>query len=482
MISFQKASKLGIASEDVNLKENSDKQKKFLVRNDCSQETIDDIRRHYGNVVFSEPLDADEFDRSIQKIYKNKSIIDDEEMISLGDTISLEEATQSLLSKTSIENNSDDAPIIQMLNSIIAQSLAKGASDIHFEPNEESFDIKMRLDGNIINVLSLRSEIASRLISRIKILGQINISERRLPQDGRVTFKLGKQIIDVRISTLPTGSGERVVMRILGKQNQLIKLDKLQMPEIIYKNFKSQVRKPHGLVLVTGPTGSGKTTTLYSAIDSISNLGLNIMTIEDPIEISFPGISQTQVNLKLGLNFAEGLKAILRQDPDVIMVGEIRDPETASVALRASITGHLVLSTLHTNTTYGAISRLRDLGVDPYMISSSLNSVIAQRLLRKYCLNCRDESINLGGNSSDQLFKLKGCEQCDYSGLQGRIAIFDYLNINSELKNKISDGDLLSKEDNIHEKSNLSTEANSLVKNNVIPKFEAVRMTMNDNE
>jgi len=180
MISFQKASKLGIASEDVNLKENSDKQKKFLVRNDCSQETIDDIRRHYGNVVFSEPLDADEFDRSIQKIYKNKSIIDDEEMISLGDTISLEEATQSLLSKTSIENNSDDAPIIQMLNSIIAQSLAKGASDIHFEPNEESFDIKMRLDGNIINVLSLRSEIASRLISRIKILGQINISERRL--------------------------------------------------------------------------------------------------------------------------------------------------------------------------------------------------------------------------------------------------------------------------------------------------------------
>ena len=482
MISFQKASKLGIASEDLELNDKTQTQKKFLIRNDCSQETIEDIRRIYGNVVFSDPLNAEDFDKSIQKIYKNKSIIDDEHMISLGETISLDEATQSLLSKTSIENNNDDAPVIQMLNSIIAQSLAKGASDIHFEPNDESFDIKMRLDGNIINILSLRPEISSRIISRIKILGQINISERRLPQDGRVTFKLGKQIIDVRISTLPTGSGERVVMRMLGKQNQLIKLNKLQMPENIYNNFKSQVRKPHGLILVTGPTGSGKTTTLYSAIDSILNLGLNIMTIEDPIEISFPGISQTQVNSKLGLNFAEGLKAILRQDPDVIMVGEIRDPETASVALRASITGHLVLSTLHTNTAYGAISRLRDLGVDPYMISSSLNCVIAQRLLRKYCLNCRNESINLGGKSSDQLFKLDGCEQCDYSGLQGRIAIFDYLNINAHLKNKISDGDLLIKEDSINERSNLSNEAINLVEQKVIPKFEAVRMTLNDNE
>ena len=482
MISFQKASKLGIASEDLELNDKTQTQKKFLIRYDCSQETMEDIRRIYGNVVFSDPLNADDFDSSIQKIYKNKSIIDDEHMISLGETISLDEATQSLLSKTSIENNNDDAPVIQMLNSIIAQSLAKGASDIHFEPNDESFDIKMRLDGNIINILSLRPEISSRIISRIKILGQINISERRLPQDGRVTFKLGKQIIDVRISTLPTGSGERVVMRMLGKQNQLIKLNKLQMPENIYNNFKSQVRKPHGLILVTGPTGSGKTTTLYSAIDSILNLGLNIMTIEDPIEISFPGISQTQVNSKLGLNFAEGLKAILRQDPDVIMVGEIRDPETASVALRASITGHLVLSTLHTNTAYGAISRLRDLGVDPYMISSSLNCVIAQRLLRKYCLNCRNESINLGGKSSDQLFKLDGCEQCDYSGLQGRIAIFDYLNINAHLKNKISDGDLLIKEDSINERSNLSNEAINLVEQKVIPKFEAVRMTLNDNE
>ena len=196
------------------------------------------------------------------------------------------------------------------------------------------------------------------LISRIKILGKINISERRLPQDGRVSFTMGKQIVDVRISTLPTGSGERVVLRLLGKQNQLIKIEKLNMPKIL-KSFKEDINRPHGLVLVTGPTGSGKTTTLFAALNEISNLGLNIMTIEDPIEIKFPGISQTQVNTKLGLSFAEGLKAILRQDPDVILVGEIRDKETASVALRASMTGHLVLSTLHTNTTIGAINRLK---------------------------------------------------------------------------------------------------------------------------
>ena len=245
------------------------------------------------------------------------------------------------MSATSIESKEDDAPAIQLLNSILAQSLAKNASDIHFEPNDETFDIKMRIDGNIITLLSLQLDVAPRLISRIKSLEKLIF---QFPQDGRVSFSMGSQIIDVRISTLPTGSGERVVLRILGKQNQLIKIEKLDMPKMVLESFVSDIRKPHGLVLVTGPTGSGKTTTLYAALNDISNLGLNIMTIEDPIEISFSGISQTQVNSKIGLNFADGLKAILRQDPDVIMVGEIRDKETASVAIRASMTGHLVLS------------------------------------------------------------------------------------------------------------------------------------------
>ena len=403
-------------------------------------------------------------------------------MISLGNIISMEEAKQSLIKQTSLESNDEDAPAIQLLNSILAQALNKNASDVHFEPNENSFDIKLRLDGNMITILSLNAEIAPRIVSRIKILGKINISERRLPQDGRVSFRLGKQVVDVRISTLPTGHGERVVLRILGKQNQLIELKNLEMPIEILKNFEKDISKPHGLILVTGPTGSGKTTSLYAAINSILNLGLNIMTIEDPIEISFQGISQTQVNSKLGLDFADGLKAILRQDPDVIMVGEIRDTETASVALRASMTGHLVLSTLHTNTASGAINRLRDLGVDPYIISSSLNCVLAQRLLRKYCLNCKENSLNEGADISEKLMKMKGCDQCEYTGLKGRIAIFDYLSINSQFRKKISDGNFNSDTEIIQKSNNLMNEANLLVLKNIIPKFEAVRMAINENE
>jgi len=270
-------------------------------------------------------------------------------------------------------------------------------------------------------------------------------------------------------------------LRLLGKQNQIIELQKLNMPHEIFKSFQKDINKPYGLILVTGPTGSGKTTTLYSAINDISNLGLNIMTIEDPIEIRFPGISQTQVNTKLGLSFAEGLKAILRQDPDVIMIGEIRDKETASVALRASMTGHLVLSTLHTNTSLGAIGRLKDLGIDPYLISSSLNSVIAQRLLRKYCIDCKDTSIKSGSQTSHKIIKFPGCSNCDQTGFQGRVPIFDYLKIDNKLRSKISNDEFLN--NNLNPKKNLlEIEAEKLVTNNIIPKFEAVRMSLSSDE
>ena len=474
MISLQKAMRLGIAPE---IKSNSNDIKIIHVREDCSSETISDVLRLYGDVEISKPLSNVNFDKIVQKIYKKNKISDYEEILSLEKTIPIEEAKQEILTKTSIESKDDDAPAIQLLNSIIAQGLAKNASDIHFEPAEDSFDIKLRIDGNIVNILSLQVDIAPRIISRIKILGKINISERRLPQDGRISFSMGSQIVEVRISTLPTGFGERVVLRILGKQNQLIEIDKLDMPEKIFNDFLEDIRKPHGLVLVTGPTGSGKTTTLYAALKNISNLGLNIMTIEDPIEINFPGISQTQVNSKIGLNFAEGLKAILRQDPDVIMVGEIRDKETASVALRASMTGHLVLSTLHTNTTLGAISRLKDLGVEPYIISSSLNCVIAQRLLRKYCIHCKKYSIEAGSSTSNKLIKLSGCSNCDNTGYQGRIAIFDYLKIDNNLRSKISNQEFLSKELDA-ESSFLESEAFKLVSDKIIPKYEAVRMSL----
>ena len=249
------------------------------------------------------------------------------------------------------------------------------------------------------------------------------------------------------------------------------------MPKTVLESFVSDIRKPHGLVLVTGPTGSGKTTTLYAALNDISNLGLNIMTIEDPIEISFPGISQTQVNSKIGLNFADGLKAILRQDPDVIMVGEIRDKETASVAIRASMTGHLVLSTLHTNTTIGAINRLKDLGIDPYLISSSLNCVVAQRLLKKYCNDCKENSLKLVSDFSENLIKLEGCSICNYTGYQGRVAIFDYLKVDNALKSSISNNEFISENANIGQ-TNLKNEAQKLVNKNIVPKFEAKRMSI----
>ena len=276
--------RLGIAPE---ILDKSEKIQKFYIRQDCSPETISDVRRVYGDIEISNPLSNEEFDNIIQKVFKNNSLANRNEILSLEKTIPINEAKETLLSNTSIESKDDDAPAIQLLNSILAQGLAKNASDIHFEPNDETFDIKMRIDGNIVNLLSLQLDIAPRIISRIKILGKINISERRLPQDGRVSFTMGKQIVDVRISTLPTGSGERVVLRLLGKQNQLIELNNLNMPFEILKSFKEDINRPHGLVLVTGPTGSGKTTTLYSAINEISNLGLNIMTIEDPIEIKF---------------------------------------------------------------------------------------------------------------------------------------------------------------------------------------------------
>ena len=478
MITLQKAMRLGIAPEILDDNEHT---QKIYIRKDCSPETISDVRRLYGDIEISNPLSNDEFDQVVQRIFKKNSLVNKDEILSLEKIIPINEAKETLLSKTSIESNDDDAPAIQLLNSVIAQALAKNASDIHFEPNDETLDIKMRIDGNIVNLLSLQLDIAPRIISRIKILGKINISERRLPQDGRVSFTMGNQVIDVRISTLPTGSGERMVLRLLGKQNQIIELQKLNMPHEIFKSFQEDINKPYGLILVTGPTGSGKTTTLYSAINDISNLGLNIMTIEDPIEIRFPGISQTQVNTKLGLSFAEGLKAILRQDPDVIMIGEIRDKETASVALRASMTGHLVLSTLHTNTSLGAIGRLKDLGIDPYLISSSLNSVIAQRLLRKYCINCKDSSIKSGSQTSHKIIKFPGCSNCDQTGFQGRVPIFDYLKIDNKLRSKISNDEFLN--NNINPKKNLlEIEAEKLVANNIIPKFEAVRMSLSSDE
>ena len=347
-------------------------------------------------------------------------------------------ATEDLLS------GSNDTPIIKLINGIISQAVKNRASDIHFEPYEESLIVRFRVDGILKEILKHDSKISSVLISRIKIISGLDISERRLPQDGRVSLSLGDKNIDVRVSTLPSSYGERVVLRLLDKQASQINIDDLGLPSVILQNYKSSLKNPEGIILFTGPTGSGKTTTLYSGLRYLSDSSQNILTVEDPIEYTLTGIGQTQVNTKTGYTFAKGLRAILRQDPDVVMVGEMRDVETAQIGIQASLTGHLVLSTVHTNSAVAAITRLRDMGIESFLLASSLRTIISQRLVRRLCLKCKKQelpskrSIALFNLDSDKkVFISSGCEACSNTGYQGRIAIAECIQVDKFLKEMI---------------------------------------------
>jgi general secretion pathway protein E len=347
-------------------------------------------------------------------------------------------ATEDLLS------DSNDTPIIKLINGVISQAIKARASDIHFEPYEDRIVVRFRVDGILREVLSQDSKISSVLISRIKIISGLDISERRLPQDGRVSLSLGDKSIDVRVSTLPSSYGERVVLRLLDKQSAQINIEDLGLPPKILSNYKSSLKNPEGIILFTGPTGSGKTTTLYAGLRHLSDSSQNILTVEDPIEYTLRGIGQTQVNSKTGYTFAKGLRAILRQDPDVVMVGEMRDVETAQIGIQASLTGHLVLSTVHTNSAIAAITRLRDMGIESFLLASSLRTIISQRLVRRLCLECKKEEVaspqvqkifNL--DSSQKVSNSTGCSSCSHTGYQGRIAIAECIQIDKELKELI---------------------------------------------
>ena len=347
-------------------------------------------------------------------------------------------ATEDLLS------GSNDTPIIKLINGIISQAVKNRASDIHFEPYEESLIVRFRVDGILKEILKHDSKISSVLISRIKIISGLDISERRLPQDGRVSLSLGDKNIDVRVSTLPSSYGERVVLRLLDKQASQINIDDLGLPSVILQNYKSSLKNPEGIILFTGPTGSGKTTTLYSGLRYLSDSSQNILTVEDPIEYTLTGIGQTQVNTKTGYTFAKGLRAILRQDPDVVMVGEMRDVETAQIGIQASLTGHLVLSTVHTNSAVAAITRLRDMGIESFLLASSLRTIISQRLVRRLCLKCKKQELpsktsivlfNLDPNK--KVFISSGCNACSNTGYQGRIAIAECIQVDKSLKEMI---------------------------------------------
>jgi general secretion pathway protein E len=319
----------------------------------------------------------------------------------------------------------DDAPIIRMLNALLTQAARDGASDIHIEPYERHSSVRFRVDGTLREVVQPNRALHAALISRLKIMAELDIAEKRLPQDGRISLRLGQRAIDVRVSTLPSAHGERAVLRLLHKSDTRLTLQAVGMEGETLSRFEALVHQPHGIILVTGPTGSGKTTTLYAALQGLDATRNNIMTVEDPIEYELAGVGQTQVNPKIDLDFAKALRAILRQDPDIIMIGEIRDYETAQIAIQASLTGHLVLATLHTNDAASAITRLTDMGVEPFLLSSSLLGVLAQRLLRKTCTHCRDHRGEAYG---------LGCVACGQSGYQGRTGIFELLTTNDDIR------------------------------------------------
>jgi general secretion pathway protein E len=326
---------------------------------------------------------------------------------------------------------SNDAPIIRMLNALLTQAAKDGASDIHIEAYERSSAVRFRVDGTLREVVQPNKALHAALISRLKIMAELDISEKRMPQDGRISLRIGGRAVDVRVSTLPSAHGERAVLRILDKGDaNKFTLESLGMSGESLERFKRLLRQPHGIVLVTGPTGSGKTTTLYAGLSTVDAATTNVLTVEDPVEYELAGIGQTQVNAKIDLTFAKALRAILRQDPDVIMIGEIRDFETAQIAVQASLTGHLVLATLHTNDAPSAVTRLTDMGIEPFLLSSSLLGVLAQRLVRKLCPHCKRQDVQ-------GKWHPVGCPECGMSGYKGRTGVYELMVADDEIRGLI---------------------------------------------
>ncbi len=410
-----------------------------------------EAQRYLGAPARFEPLTEDEFNILLQKTYEQGSAEAQQMMDNIGDDLDLNDIADQLPEPEDLLESADEAPIIRLINALLAEAVKEAASDIHIEPFEEKMVVRLRVDGVLRQILQPLRAMAPMVISRLKVMAKLDIAEKRLPQDGRISLRIGGRAVDVRVSTLPSIHGERIVLRLLDKQAGRLDLKQLGTRKDELAVMESLIRRPHGIILVTGPTGSGKTTTLYAVLSTLNDRKRNILTVEDPIEYYLDGIGQTQVNPKVDMTFARGLRAILRQDPDIVMVGEIRDLETVEIAVQASLTGHLVLSTLHTNTAVGAITRLRDMGVEPFLLSSSIIGVLAQRLLRKLCPDCKEgypaTQANLDTlevtSATDKpltLYRSKGCKRCNYQGYRGRSGIFELVVIDDAMKNLIHDG------------------------------------------
>ncbi len=384
---------------------------------------------------------------AINSVY-DRAINEAEQLVGEMEASDLDTLAHELEEPTDLLEADDEAPIIRLVNSLLFRAAKERASDIHIEPMERELIVRFRVDGVLQEVIKPPKRYQNSIISRVKVMGQLNIAEKRLPQDGRIRIKLAGRDIDIRLSTIPTSHGERIVMRLLDKTEVLLDLAEIGMNQETLKQIDGIIHRSHGIILVTGPTGSGKTTTLYGALSRINTIDLNILTVEDPVEYQLKGIGQMAINPKIGLTFATGLRSFLRQDPDVIMVGEIRDRETAEIAIQASLTGHLVFSTVHTNDSAGAVTRLVDMGIEPFLVASSLTAILAQRLVRRVCPDCRvpyhptEEELreilltpeHIARSGVKQLYRANSCGSCSHTGYRGRTGIYEFLPVDDDIR------------------------------------------------
>ena len=409
--------------------------------------TLAEIKRVTKRRFTLRTVADEEFEARLTDAYARDASDTKQMVADIGDHLDLASLADSVPETEDLLDAEGDAPIVQLINALLSEAIREGASDVHIETFEKELQVRFRVDGVMREVVHPKRALAPLLVSRIKVMAKLDIAEKRIPQDGRIPLRIGGREVDVRVSTLPTGNGERVVLRLLDKQAGALLLPNLGMDEHTLERLRRVVASPHGIFLVTGPTGSGKTTTLYAAMGELNSDAINILTIENPIEYSIKGIGQTQVNEKADMTFARGLRAILRQDPDVVMVGEIRDLETAQTAVQASLTGHLVMSTVHTNTAIGAVTRLVDMGVEPFLIASSIVGVLSQRLVRTLCPVCKtpvDPSpleqrfLRLSDNTTP-IYQATGCEACGHSGFKGRTGIYELVTVDERLRELIHD-------------------------------------------
>lgn len=423
-----------------------DEGAELLLREDASADAIAEVRRQLGCAIRLQRAPREQFDARLAELYSGGEGTAAEVIADAGQDMDLSRLMTDMPAVEDLLETQDEAPIIRMINALFTQALREGASDIHIEPYERHSLVRFRRDGILRDVVQPHRGLHAAMVSRIKIMAQLDIAEKRLPQDGRIGLRIAGRQVDVRVSTLPTTHGERLVLRLLDKAGEVLGLNAIGMSEDTRQRFTQLLRQPHGIILVTGPTGSGKSTTLYAALRDMDVAHLNIVTVEDPVEYDLAGVGQIQVNAQIGLSFARALRAILRQDPDVIMIGEIRDLETAQIAVQASLTGHLVLATLHTNDAASAVTRLVDMGVEPFLLASTLRGVLAQRLLRCLCMHCRSARPATAAEREcvamefDTLWSPVGCAACSGTGYHGRSGIYELMIPDETLVKLIHDG------------------------------------------